>query len=109
MPTIVSSGIYAAMGLLFLVAIPWEAHAADQPAASAFIVVGIVLALVCFYMCYAVSRALEGTKVQRKRFVIAAAVFCGVMAFLGGRWMGLVAGVPLLVALLGMREPPVDA
>jgi hypothetical protein len=97
---LVSSGLYAVISLLCILALPWQAYVAAQSLDSMFIGTAIVLSIACVYLSCAAFKSRAGTKRQKARFGIAAGVFCGVMTSFGGWSAGLIFGTPLFVALL---------
>jgi hypothetical protein len=100
-----SAGLYGAIGLSFILVLPWMSHFTNRQLDSTTISVALVLSMICAYFSYAALKVRAGTAGQKKRFAIAAAFFCGTMGAIAGWFMGIILGVPLFIALLGMKEP----
>lgn len=99
-----SAGIYFSLALLVLLVLSRWDRFQIRALDGTVVVSAIFLAIVCLLFGYWALRVGTGSFSQRRNFGIAAGFFCGGMAGLAGLGAGIIFGIPLLAALMGMPD-----
>jgi len=96
--------LYGVVGLLFIIVLPWMPRFTNHPLDSTTITIAVSLSFFCLLLSYLAYKVQSGSKTQQIRFALFAGCCCGFLAGVGGWFIGVLLGVPLFVALLGMKE-----
>jgi hypothetical protein len=99
-----SSVIYMVMAFLFIIVLFWWEDVSDGGLDNTVVGVAIFLSCLCGFLGFTAYRLQHQSYEKRRKFSIFAAVICGLAASIGGWFGGVIFGLPLLIALLGMPD-----
>lgn len=97
-----SAFFYMILALCILLVMLWWNKLTGKALDGIIVTTSLFLVFSCFLLGYGAFRMCSGSIVQRRNFGIAAGIFCGVMSSLAGWIAGVIFGIPLLLAILGM-------
>ena len=99
-----SAYVYIMLAVCILLVLSLWSSLTNKPLDSIVLGTGIFLASICVFFGYRVFNVGSASFSARRNFTIYAGIFCGGMASIAGWVAGVIFGVPLLIALLGMPE-----
>ena len=98
-----SAYIYLVDAACILLVLPLWTTLTAKPLDGTVLGAGILLVCICVFFGNRALKLHSAAFAARRNFAIYASIFCGIMG-LAGWFSGIVFGMPLLIALLGMPE-----